>query len=101
MNAEFGPETITILRVNEGRYRFRVSEYGGLAENSERLKASAAHVAVYTAGGFTEFVVGRDGIIKVGPGHLSRAKCVFDLSRAKCVFVSTCECVFVSTCESL
>ena len=80
--AGFGPETITILRVNAGRYRFRVSEYDGLAENSAQLTASQAHVSVYTDGGVAEFVVGQDGFIKVRACHL--------ISAPACILVSTC-----------
>jgi len=56
-----GPETITIQHMREGRYRYRVSEYKGPQENAERLKLSGAFVSVYTAGGYWNFEVGRDG----------------------------------------
>lgn len=42
-----------------------MSEHNGKEENAETLKSSAANVAVYTAGGFTEFQVGEDGFLKV------------------------------------
>ncbi len=45
--------------------RYRVSEYKGKDDNAETLKLSEANVNVYTAGGFTEYRVGRDGFVKV------------------------------------
>jgi len=67
MNAGYGPETISAHGLRNGKYRFRVSEYKGPAENQERLKNSEAQVLVYTAVGVKIFEVGRegDGFVKV------------------------------------
>lgn len=56
-----GPETITAHNLNTGRYRYRVSEYGGDAENRERLLNSEAMVTVYTSLSSRVFEIGKPG----------------------------------------
>jgi hypothetical protein len=56
-----GPETITIVNVRQGRYRYRISEDGGVEDNVERLKKSEAQVSVYTSTDVKEFKVGKAG----------------------------------------
>lgn len=67
MVAGFGPETITAHGLRNGKYRFRVTEYRGPAENRERLLLSKALVSVYTAVDVKTFEIGRegDGFIRV------------------------------------
>jgi len=57
----FGPETITAHGLRNGKYRFRVTEYRGPAENRERLLLSKALVSVYTAVDVKTFEIGREG----------------------------------------
>ena len=52
-----------------------MSEYKGNDDNVQVLKLSDANVAVYTAGGFAEFRVGQDGVLKVCAGA-SACMCV-------------------------
>ena len=59
--AGFGPETITIESLREGRYRFRVGEYHGFDDNRERLGKSEAQVVIYTAAGIQIFDAGKAG----------------------------------------
>jgi len=70
-----------------------VSEYKGKDDNAETLKLSEANVNVYTAGGFTEYRVGRDGFVKVRWRKMDAAMNCTDLGldcaargvcRAKC-----------------
>jgi|LauGreDrversion2_3_1035106.scaffolds.fasta_scaffold22165_2 hypothetical protein len=56
-----GPETITILNVRQGRYRYRISEDGGVEDNVERINKSEAQVSVYTSTDVKEFKVGKAG----------------------------------------
>lgn len=44
----YGPETITIKKFREGKYRYRVAEYKGKEDNREALLNSRAQVTVHT-----------------------------------------------------
>lgn len=73
--AGYGPETITAHQLNNGRYRFRVSEYHGGDDNSQRLLDSEALVTVYTALGTHVFPVGKPGTGFVKVKKVSIALC--------------------------
>ena len=77
-----GPETITILNVFPGRYRYRVSEYikGGGGDNVERLKKSEARVSVYTSTGMKQFEVGKEGSGFVKVGIVSSSASIFAMA---------------------
>ena len=82
----YGPETITLARLEAGSYRYRVNNFGwdNKGTVSQPLLDSGAQVTLYTSDYQKQYLVGLNGYVDVSTRSLKISLLIYTASQAPC-----------------